>query len=108
MVGLLWEAPVLCSCEIEAILGINQSNASRHLARLRQAGIVSAQKDGHWVHYRLQRSGLHGSLVAEAISLARAADPAFARALDHLHQYRSSGFSCQTIGSWKPGAVLAG
>lgn len=108
MVGLLSEAPVLCSCEIEAILQINQSNASRHLARLRQAGIVNAQKDGHWVHYTLAQSGPHRSLVEEAVSLARADDQDFALALDHLHQYQSSPHTCETIGSWQPGGVVSG
>ncbi|HET6450728.1 MAG TPA: metalloregulator ArsR/SmtB family transcription factor, partial [Spirochaetia bacterium] len=35
----------LCVCDLEAILELNQSNLSRHLSKLKQAGIVSARKE---------------------------------------------------------------
>ncbi len=41
----------LCVCEIEEVLGISQSNASRHLNRLRQAGIISSRKEAQWTYY---------------------------------------------------------
>jgi DNA-binding transcriptional ArsR family regulator len=40
----------LCVCDLEAVLGLEQSNLSRHLLRLRQAGLVRAQKDGQFVY----------------------------------------------------------
>jgi len=43
----------LCVCDIEAILGIKQSNASRHLNRLKIAGIITSEKKSQWVYYRL-------------------------------------------------------
>jgi len=43
----------ICVCDIHGALGIPQPTASRHLASLRRAGLVSARKDGLWVHYRL-------------------------------------------------------
>jgi len=44
----------LCVCDIEAVLGIKQSNASRHLNRLKIAGIIVSEKKSHWVYYRLK------------------------------------------------------
>ncbi len=44
----------LCVCDIEAILGIKQSNASRHLNRLKIAGIIDSEKKSQWVYYRLK------------------------------------------------------
>lgn len=41
----------LCVCEIEEVLGITQSNASRHLNKLRQAGLVSSRKEAQWTYY---------------------------------------------------------
>ena len=35
------------------ILGMSQPKISRHLAYLRRAGIVTARRDGKWMHYRL-------------------------------------------------------
>lgn len=43
----------LCVCDIEAVLGIKQSNASRHLNRLKVAGIIDSGKKSQWVYYRL-------------------------------------------------------
>jgi ArsR family transcriptional regulator len=44
----------LCVCDIEATLGIKQSNASRHLNRLKVAGIIISEKKSQWVYYRLK------------------------------------------------------
>ncbi|NJD09289.1 MAG: metalloregulator ArsR/SmtB family transcription factor [Gemmatimonadetes bacterium] len=43
----------LCVCEVEQILGITQSKASRHLRYLRAAGVLEDQRDGLIVNYRL-------------------------------------------------------
>jgi len=41
----------LCVCEIERSLGIPQNLVSHHLRVLREAGLVSARKEGQFVHY---------------------------------------------------------
>ncbi|WDC83683.1 metalloregulator ArsR/SmtB family transcription factor [Caloramator sp. mosi_1] len=41
----------LCVCEIEALLGLNQSNASRHLNKLSSADILKSYKKGQYVYY---------------------------------------------------------
>ncbi|MBK5252079.1 MAG: winged helix-turn-helix transcriptional regulator [Peptostreptococcaceae bacterium] len=46
---------LMCVCELETILELNQSNISRHLAKLRNMGIIVADKDAQWVHYRLDK-----------------------------------------------------
>lgn len=43
----------VCVCFLVEILGTNQPKISRHLAYLRRAGIVSARRDGKWMHYRI-------------------------------------------------------
>lgn len=43
----------LCVCDIEAVLGIKQSNASRHLNRMKTAEIIVSEKKSQWVYYRL-------------------------------------------------------
>ena len=40
-------------CYFVDILGISQPKISRHLAYLRRAGIVTARRQGRWMHYRL-------------------------------------------------------
>ena len=43
----------LCVCYFVEILDHPQPKISRHLAYLRNAGIVSARRDGKWMHYRI-------------------------------------------------------
>jgi ArsR family transcriptional regulator len=43
----------ICVCYFVEILGQSQPKISRHLAYLRNAGIVAARRDGKWMHYRI-------------------------------------------------------
>ena len=43
----------VCVCFFVEIFKINQPKISRHLAYLRRAGIVSARREGIWMHYRV-------------------------------------------------------
>ncbi len=43
----------ICVCYLVEILGQSQPKISRHLAYLRNAGIVTARRDGKWMHYRI-------------------------------------------------------
>jgi ArsR family transcriptional regulator len=43
----------ICVCYFVDILKTSQPKISRHLAYLRRAGIVSARRQGRWMHYRL-------------------------------------------------------
>ena len=42
-----------CVCHLEALLGLRQAYISQHLMALRQAGILSARRDGRYIFYRL-------------------------------------------------------
>jgi ArsR family transcriptional regulator len=44
----------VCVCFLVEIIRVNQPKISRHLAYLRRAGIVSARREGKWMHYRLR------------------------------------------------------
>ncbi len=41
-----------CVCELTDTLRVVQPKVSRHLARLKRAGLVDARRDGKWMHYR--------------------------------------------------------
>ncbi len=55
MVNLLYEKDELCVCDFTAVLHITQTKASRHLAYIKNAGIVSDRKQAQWVFYKLIR-----------------------------------------------------
>src|SRR6476659_7089820 len=46
----------VCVCHIHDSLGLPQPTISRHLAYLRKSGLVSARRDGVWMHYQVSRS----------------------------------------------------
>jgi len=50
---LLSQGRELCVCHLTEALELPQSTVSRHLAVLRQAGLVDTRRDGKWIHYRL-------------------------------------------------------
>lgn len=43
----------LCVCELTHALQLSQPKISRHLAQLREAGLVRARREGLWMHYRV-------------------------------------------------------
>ena len=52
LLNLMGEQEV-CVCYFVEILGTPQPKISRHLAYLRNAGVVSARREGKWMHYRI-------------------------------------------------------
>lgn len=53
---LLVEHEELCVCELTHATGAAQPHVSRHLAQLRELGLVSDRREGLWVYYRIQRA----------------------------------------------------
>ena len=49
----------LCVCELTFALGESQPKISRHLALMREAGLVEARREGTWMFYRMH-TGLPG------------------------------------------------
>lgn len=43
----------VCVCFFTEVLGESQPKISRHLAYLRNAGIVEARREGKWMNYRI-------------------------------------------------------
>lgn len=66
----------LCVCEIECSLKLTQSNASRHLSVLRQAGILESYKIAQWTYYKISEQftednrELYNYLLTETVRLA--------------------------------------
>jgi len=55
-----------CVCHIEAALGIRQAAISQHLMVLRDAGLVTANRDGRNIYYRLAKPGLFEAICQVA------------------------------------------
>lgn len=49
---LLWDGEEHCVCELMEALAVGQSRMSRHMGRLKVAGLVTDRRDAQWVRYR--------------------------------------------------------
>ncbi|HEX2954855.1 MAG TPA: metalloregulator ArsR/SmtB family transcription factor [Bacillota bacterium] len=85
----------LCVCEMESVLGITQSNTSRHLIKLSDAGIIVSEKRGQFVFYSLSKSALEefpflNSLVEKELPIL----PKFEADLKKLAEFEAGGNLC--------------
>ena len=63
----------ICVCYFVEVLDCPQPKISRHLAYLRRAGIVSARRDGKWMHYRVAMPSHAGAaqILRETLTLLK-------------------------------------
>ena len=54
----LREQGVVCACDFVAGCTVAQPTVSHHLKVLRAAGLVSAERRGLWIYYRLEPAAL--------------------------------------------------
>jgi ArsR family transcriptional regulator len=70
MLAALWKADApVCICDFTGALELSQPTISHHMGKLREAGLVVAEKQGVWIYYRLSE-GLPSStrqLLAELL-----------------------------------------
>ena len=85
-VMLLAAEQQLCVCELTHALNLSQPKISRHLAHLREGGLLLAQREGQWMYYRIDpalpdwaRNILHHTLLGNAGSMPFRADRAALR-----------------------------
>ncbi len=53
----------LCVCEVQSILQISQTNVSKHLNKLKSAGIISYEKRSQFAYYYLEPQFLTNNAV---------------------------------------------
>ena len=53
ILAMLLDTNERCVCEMHGALDASQPKVSRHLAVLREAGLVLARREGVWMHYRI-------------------------------------------------------
>lgn len=75
-----------CLCELVDSMLEPQYNLSRHMKVLRQAGLVSAEKDGRWVYHRLVRGVRYLELAYDMLRALPDADGLFAQDLRNFRR----------------------
>lgn len=75
-----------CLCELVDSLLEPQYKLSRHMKALRQAGLLSAEKDGRWVYHRLVRGVRYLELAYDMLRALPDADGRFGQDLHNFLQ----------------------
>ncbi len=53
----------ICALDLQEFLGVTQPTVSYHMKILVQAGLVTAEKRGKWVHYECVTEGLDEAIA---------------------------------------------
>ena len=80
----------LCVCELIFALDESQPKISRHLALMREAGIVESRRQGTWMYYRIN-PGLPAwakNLVGQVLEQTAALNP-FTEDIQQLEQMKN-------------------
>ena len=86
LISLIGDSEV-CVCFFVVILKVSQPKISRHLAYLRSAGIVTARREGKWMHYRLaEPPDEHAARIFREVRASLAEHPEFQRDREKLMQ----------------------
>ncbi|WP_238881830.1 metalloregulator ArsR/SmtB family transcription factor [Clostridium sp. YIM B02551] len=88
----------LCVCEIEVILNINQSNASRHLNKLTNAKILDYYKVTKYVYYKINEETVKeypfiNEIIRTHVTKMNKCNEDYKR----LNKYKESGLSCDDL-----------
>ncbi len=101
IVNILREGP-LCVCEIESILELTQSNASRHLNKLMNAKIVTYYKEAKFVYYKLDEQTINKhSFINELLDNELEKEEKLKCDYSILQGYRSAGLTCENVSKVK-------
>lgn len=92
----------LCVCEIEAILQISQSNASRHLNKLMNANLVTYYKEAKYVYYKLDEKTLNDyNFIKMLLSEELEKEELLKQDSNILKAYKDAGITCETVSQAK-------
>jgi ArsR family transcriptional regulator len=85
----------LCVCDLVDILKVPQPTASRHLAYLRNAGLISGRRERYWTFYALTpaRSAFHRKLL-ECLDTCFVDVPSLAADRRRAQKTRARGACC--------------
>lgn len=93
---LVQEKP-LCVCEIQEILGISQSNTSRHLIKLKYAKLIRGDKKAQWVYYSLDRETFQTYSFLEELLRNLNTHKALEQDRAALRDLQEKGLSCKEL-----------
>lgn len=82
ILNILYNKNKTCVCILEEILELNQSNLSRHLNKLKKAGIIIGEKRVQWVDYKISEEFIEENYFVKEILEERLGEGIFLEDLE--------------------------
>ena len=87
-----------CVCDIEQILAITQSNASRHLNKLKNIDLITSRKKSQWVYYRFNEKFINeNKLLVDFLEEKFNKSKEFTNDVNNMEQYKNKGLGCEVL-----------
>lgn len=91
-------ADELCVCELEYLLGISQSNLSKHLRLMNDAGILESRRQNKFAYYKIKDEEIKKhEFLKSVFEIELKKEDFLTEELDKLGQYQQSDITCQSI-----------
>jgi ArsR family transcriptional regulator len=88
----------LCVCEIETLLDMTQSNASRNLNKLKTSGIITSEKKSQWVYYSVDNNFIEkNNLLYKFLKSKMDENTQWIKDMERLKKYKNSNFTCEQL-----------
>lgn len=84
----------VCVGDLVTALALPQGTVSRHLARLRDAGLVETRRDGAWAYYRVDPICSESEPLGQVLEVAVQGLPEAAADSQRLAEAQSAGGCC--------------
>ena len=85
----------VCVCDLVDALRVPQPTASRHLAALRRAGLVTVRKQGLWSYYAITpAAGAVHAKALECLAACAASAPELAKDRERLEKVAAQRAAC--------------
>ncbi|WP_373482415.1 ArsR/SmtB family transcription factor [Acetobacterium sp.] len=88
----------LCVCELEYLLGISQSNLSKHLRLMNDAGFLESRRQNKFAYYKIKESVFsdHPFLIT-VFEMELNKEEFLMDELNKLRNYQKSELTCHSI-----------
>lgn len=89
----------LCVCEIATIIGVSQPAISKHLKKLKIAGLINSEQDGLWTNYYIPiKVEPHARMLLRCVKKWLAGDPLIRRDLQQARNVDKEKLCCPGSG----------
>ena len=91
----LLQADKRCVCELAFVLGITQPSVSRHLKKLKDAGLIDCEKNGFWTDYYLNERSKDLNVIMKYIKQNTEFDSMVKKDLEKMKKANRKRLCCK-------------